>query len=122
MAFLVGIERGFISREEGVNRILMILQFLDGTNVFHGAWPHWMDGTTGNVLPFSEYDDGGDLATGSMGFGLRDIVWHDGTAEEGITTADGDASAESRFGMPDLVKNIGPLPITFRTLRGTGSP
>lgn len=67
-------------------------------------------------------DDGGDLATGSMGFGERDIVWHDGTAEEGITTVDGDASAESRFGMPGLIKNVGPLPITFRTLRGTGAP
>ncbi|MBU4284982.1 hypothetical protein KKF60_00585 [Patescibacteria group bacterium] len=67
-------------------------------------------------------DDGGNLATGSMGFGERDIVWHDSTAEEGISTVDGDASAESRYGMPSLIKNIGPLPITFTILRGTATP
>jgi len=64
-------------------------------------------------------DDGGDLATGAMGFGQRDIVFHDGTHEEGInSSASYDANAELRFGMPALIKNIGSLPITFRTLRG----
>lgn len=67
-------------------------------------------------------DDGGNLATGSMSFGERDAVFHDGTAEEGITSVDGAGNAESRFGMPALIKNIGPLPITFRTLRGTATP
>jgi hypothetical protein len=64
-------------------------------------------------------DDGGDLATGSMSFGARDIVYDDGTNEEGIS---GTGDPEERFGMPALIKNIGPLPITFRTLRGTASP
>ncbi|MDP2938535.1 MAG: S8 family serine peptidase [Candidatus Omnitrophota bacterium] len=63
-------------------------------------------------------DDGGDLATGSMGFGQRDIVWHDGTNEEGIS---GIGDPEARFGMPALIKNIGPLPLTMRTLRGTAT-
>ncbi|HSL87494.1 MAG TPA: glucoamylase family protein, partial [Bacteroidales bacterium] len=26
-----------------------------------GAFPHWLNGTTGKVIPFSTYDDGGDL-------------------------------------------------------------
>ena len=84
---------------------------------------------SGDFLKTDEYiylqlrnDDGGSLATGSMGYGERDIVWHDGTAEEGITSVDGDASAESRFGMPALIKNIGPLPITFTVIRGTTTP
>lgn len=61
MAILVGIERGFISREEGVTRLNKILTFLEKATRFHGAWPHWMDGGTGNVIPFSGQDNGGDL-------------------------------------------------------------
>jgi hypothetical protein len=61
MAILVGIERGFITRDQGVQRILKILNFLSSADRFHGAFPHWMNGTTGKVIPFSTYDDGGDL-------------------------------------------------------------
>ena len=61
MAILVGIERGFISKEEGVERLLKIVQFLENADRFHGAWAHWMNGATGKVVPFSQYDDGGDL-------------------------------------------------------------
>ena len=61
MALLVGIERGFISRAEGVERISSILTFLEEADRFHGAWPHWLNGSTGAVIPFSEKDDGGDL-------------------------------------------------------------
>lgn len=61
MGILVGIERGFITREEGVQRLNQIFTFLESADRFRGAWPHWLDGTNGNVLPFSELDDGGDL-------------------------------------------------------------
>ncbi|MBD0777955.1 beta-glucosidase [Maribacter sp. ANRC-HE7] len=61
MALLVGIERGFISREEGVERFDKILTFLESADRFHGAWPHWINGTSGEVIPFSTEDDGGDL-------------------------------------------------------------
>jgi len=61
MALLVGVERGFISRTESVERINHILSFLESADRFHGAWPHWLDGTNGNVRPFSEKDNGGDL-------------------------------------------------------------
>ncbi|MDX2245926.1 MAG: glucoamylase family protein [Bacteroidia bacterium] len=61
MAILVGIERGFITRSQGINRILKILNYLKTADRFHGAWPHWMSGTTGNVIPFSTLDNGGDL-------------------------------------------------------------
>ncbi len=62
MAIPVGIERGFITREQGIQRILKILNFLKNTAArFHGAWPHWLNGTTGQVIPFSTYDNGGDL-------------------------------------------------------------
>lgn len=61
MAILVGIERGWISREEGLNRLLQVVSFLQYADKFHGAFPHWLNGSTGKVAPFSQYDNGGDL-------------------------------------------------------------
>ncbi len=61
MAILVGIERGFITRSEGVDRIIKIVEFLDNADRFHGAWSHWLNGTTGKAQPFSTKDNGGDL-------------------------------------------------------------
>lgn len=61
MALLVGMERGFITRQEGVDRFKVIVSFLQNADRFHGAWPHWMYGETGKVKPFSTKDDGGDL-------------------------------------------------------------
>lgn len=67
LALIVGIERGFISRNQGVARILKILNFLSTkANRFHGAFPHWMNGETGQVIPFSQYDDGGDIVETSF--------------------------------------------------------
>lgn len=61
MAILVGIERGFITRQQGVDRMLKILNFLENADRFHGAWSHWINGETGTVIPFSTKDNGGDL-------------------------------------------------------------
>lgn len=49
MGILVGIERGFITRNEGFERIRRIVSFLDSTDRFHGAWPHLLNGETGKV-------------------------------------------------------------------------
>lgn len=61
MAILAGIERGYITRAQGVERFGKILNFLEKSDRFHGAFPHWWEGTTGKVKPFSKNDDGGDL-------------------------------------------------------------
>ncbi len=61
MAILVGIERGFITREEGLVRLQKIVDFLKRADRFHGAWPHWIYGETGKVKPFSPKDDGADI-------------------------------------------------------------
>ncbi len=62
MALVVGVERGFITREQGVERMLKIVRFLAKADRFHGAWPHFLDGNTGKTIPyFGKYDDGGDL-------------------------------------------------------------
>ncbi len=71
MAIIVGIERGFITRAEGIERLNKIVDFLATADRFHGAWAHWMNGTTGDVIPFSTYDNGGDLVeTSYMAMGL----------------------------------------------------
>ena len=61
MAILAGIERKFISREDGLKRFQKIVQFLQKADRFHGAWPHWLNGETGKVKPFSAKDDGADI-------------------------------------------------------------
>jgi len=66
MAIIVGIERGFISREEGLDRYEKMIDFLENADTFHGVWPHWWDGETGKVVPFSQKDNGGDLVESSF--------------------------------------------------------
>ncbi|MFC4723341.1 glucoamylase family protein [Geojedonia litorea] len=61
MAILVGIERGYVTRSQAVERLTTILNFFETANRFHGAWSHWIDGNSGNVIPFSAQDNGGDL-------------------------------------------------------------
>ena len=61
MAILVGIERGFITREEAEDRCSRIVDFLKKADRFHGAWSHWLNGETGKVKPFSLKDDGADI-------------------------------------------------------------
>lgn len=58
----VGIEREFITRQEGADQVLKELKFLsEKADRFHGAFPHFIDGETGKVIPFSKYDDGADI-------------------------------------------------------------
>jgi hypothetical protein len=62
MAIVVGINRQFITRADGLARIQKIVAFLKNTaQTFHGAFPHWMNGATGVVVPFSTQDDGADI-------------------------------------------------------------
>lgn len=66
MATIVGMERNFITRNQGVNHLDKIVSFLETADRFHGAWSHWMDGNTGKVIPFSTKDNGGDLVETSF--------------------------------------------------------
>ncbi|MDC6350794.1 glucoamylase family protein [Zeaxanthinibacter sp. PT1] len=60
MAILVGVERGFITREQAMERLEKAVNFLSEADRFHGAWPHWLT-PKGKVAPFSAKDNGGDL-------------------------------------------------------------
>lgn len=75
MAIPVGIERGFITREEGAERLLNIVTFLDEkAERFHGAYSHWLNGSTGEAYDFSEKDNGADLVeTGFLIEGLLTV-------------------------------------------------
>jgi hypothetical protein len=66
MSLLVGIEKGFITREQGIVRITKIVSFLETADRFHGTWPHWINGVNGNALAFSDKDNGGDLVETSF--------------------------------------------------------
>lgn len=61
MTILTGIKNGYIPQQEAVTRLTTALDFLKTANRFHGAWPHWINGTNGNVIPFGTVDNGGDL-------------------------------------------------------------
>lgn len=66
MTILVGIERGFVPRGEAITRLNTALTFLENADRFHGAWPHWLNGTNGNVVPFGTVDNGGDIVETSF--------------------------------------------------------
>lgn len=67
MALLVGVDRGFITREQGVQRLTKIVDFLEHAQRYHGAWSHYMDGNTGRTMAvFGMVDNGGDLVETSF--------------------------------------------------------
>jgi hypothetical protein len=93
MTILVGIERGFVPRGQAVARLQTSLNFLQNAQRFHGAWPHWMDGNTGNVIPFGTKDNGGDLVETS--FICQSLIcireyFKNGSAEEQALTQQAD--------------------------------
>lgn len=61
MAMIVAVKRGIITRSQATERWRKIFNFLEKADRFHGAWAHWMNGSTGRVIPFSQRDNGGDL-------------------------------------------------------------
>lgn len=66
MAIICAVNRGFITRADANTRIQKIINFLKTADRFHGAFPHWMNGSTGKVVPFSTKDDGADLVETSF--------------------------------------------------------
>jgi Uncharacterized protein conserved in bacteria len=62
MALVVGTDRGFITREQGAERLNKITTFLEKAPRYHGVWSHFMDGKEVKTLPvFDMVDSGGDL-------------------------------------------------------------
>ncbi|NUY82213.1 beta-glucosidase [Flavobacterium sp. MAH-1] len=85
MAILAGINQNYITRTQGLARLNQIADFLNTADRFHGAWPHWMNGTNGDVIPFGTMDNGGDLVeTAFLASGMITVreFFKNGTAEE----------------------------------------
>jgi len=66
-ALVVGVDRGFITRTQGSERVTKIVGFLEHAQRYHGAWSHYMDGSTGKTMPvFGMFDNGADLVETSF--------------------------------------------------------
>ncbi len=68
MSLIVAVERKWISRDTASKFLLKMLRFLSKADAYHGAFPHWMNGATGQTIPFSRKDDGADLVETSYLF------------------------------------------------------
>lgn len=67
LALIVGVDRGFITRAQGIERLTKIVNFLEHAQRYHGAWSHYMNGSTGKTMPvFGMFDNGGDLVETSF--------------------------------------------------------
>jgi exo beta-1,2-glucooligosaccharide sophorohydrolase (non-reducing end) len=62
MALIVGTDRGFITRQQGIDHLTKIVTFLEKASRYHGVWSHFMNGRTGQTIPlFGMFDNGGDI-------------------------------------------------------------
>jgi hypothetical protein len=66
MAIIVAAERKWITREQAAARINKIVNFLWKADMYHGAFPHWLDGATGYTIRFGIKDDGADIVETSF--------------------------------------------------------
>ncbi|HJW17367.1 MAG TPA: glucoamylase family protein [Flavisolibacter sp.] len=68
MSVIVAAERGWIKRDTAARFLLKLVSFLSKANSYHGVFPHWLNGATGQTIPFSRKDDGADLVETSYLF------------------------------------------------------
>ncbi|HZF33571.1 MAG TPA: glucoamylase family protein [Candidatus Angelobacter sp.] len=66
MAIIVAVKRGWITRQQGLERLMTMVKFLAKAGSYHGVLPHFWNGATGQTLAFSRKDDGGDLVETSF--------------------------------------------------------
>jgi hypothetical protein len=66
MTIIVAVERGWVSREDALERIACMLDVLGRATCFHGMFPHFMNGRTGATIAFGRKDDGGDIVETSF--------------------------------------------------------
>lgn len=68
-AVVAATNRGWITRDDAVARLLKITRFLRDKSPrerLHGAFPHWMNGTTGDAIVFGENDAAADIVETSL--------------------------------------------------------
>ena len=83
MSMIAAVNRNFITRTQGRDRIVKITDFLlNNCTRYHGVFPHWLNGATGATVPFSPNDNGADLVETS--FLMQGLI----TARQYFNTAD----------------------------------
>lgn len=68
-AIVVATDRGWITRDQALTRLLTIASFLRDKTPrlqLHGAFPHWLNGETGAALSFGKGDAGADIVETSL--------------------------------------------------------
>ena len=87
MSMVAAANRNFITRTEARDRILLISNFLtNNCTRYHGAFAHWINGTSGVTIPFSTNDNGADLVeTAYLMEGLITARQYFNTADPGET-------------------------------------
>ena len=68
MAIIVAAERQWVTRDSAAGHLLKLARFLKRADQYHGIFPHWLNGETGKVIPFSSKDDGADIVETSYLF------------------------------------------------------
>ncbi len=66
MAMIVAAERGWISRQDAVDRLHTILNFLGRAESYYGVFPHYLDGATAKEVSFWADNAGGDIVETSF--------------------------------------------------------
>ncbi|MFT3932579.1 MAG: glucoamylase family protein [Chitinophagaceae bacterium] len=67
MSIIAGVDRNFLTRADGLARISKTVNFLrNNCTRYHGAFAHWINGSTGATIPFSTNDNGADLVETSF--------------------------------------------------------
>jgi hypothetical protein len=67
MALVAATDRNFLNRNQVVQHLNKMTQFLwTKADQFHGAFPHWLSGSSGKTIAFSANDDGADLVETSF--------------------------------------------------------
>jgi hypothetical protein len=67
MAIVTAIHRNFITRAQGLARTALIVDFLKTkATSYHGAFAHFINGSSGATIPFSQKDNGADLVETSL--------------------------------------------------------
>jgi len=66
MTLIVAAERGWVTRGAALARLGRTLDLLARARRYHGAYPHFMNGRTGETIPFSPKDDAADIVETSF--------------------------------------------------------
>ncbi len=61
-ALIAAVDRKFITRDQGLERLETLVSFLERAPRYHGAWSHYYNDETGDTMSlFGMYDNGGDI-------------------------------------------------------------